>query len=188
MNITVINIQLALFFQEPINRPDKLISPINENLKDLFDSAPIMLPSKDAPINVPLIQLSSENKKYNCNIANNRIDFFFNPIIEISDFSDIQNEIEQKEKLFIKAIYESTEISGLNRIGHVIRYFIEDENPTETLKKSYFKKELGNLKDLKIKYTNDDSFMGFSINNITQLLPGGRIIENVDKKGLVSCQ
>ena len=185
MDMTVINIQLALFFQEPINRPDKLISSINEKLDNLFDSAPIIFPYAEAPIEFPAVQLSSVDKEYNCTISKSRIDFIFNPKSGITDFSNIQDEINKKEKRFIEAVFNSPDITNLNRIGHVIRYFVEDESPSETLKNFYIKKELDNLEELTIRYNQRISVMDYPVNNVTQLITGKKRIGNADVKGFI---
>src|SRR3989338_4703302 len=187
MKTKIVNIQLALFFQENISRPDKVSTSINHEMNNLFDAMPFILPMpNDAPAEIPIVQMKSElNKEYNCNIARSRVDFYFNPEKEISDFEDFEKEYDAHATKFISAVFKSIKPIKISRLGFVVQYFVEDNNPTETIKRKLISKELGSLRDLSIRFNQNNSVGNIKINDITNIQTGKVTKNNKESNGIL---
>lgn len=75
MKTQLITLQFALFFKDIVQRPDIEFRDINENMFNIFDAIPQIIPlPKELPPDVPMIIHRSENNEYVCNISRVRID------------------------------------------------------------------------------------------------------------------
>ena len=67
------NLQIALFFKNPILRPDIEFKSFIEKFNTLFDLMPTQIPiPNNAPLDIPLMILNSSNNLYSCNISKSR--------------------------------------------------------------------------------------------------------------------
>ena len=187
MDSRILNIQLALFFETPISRPDELISPLDKKLNKLFDGIPTIMPMPDfdkIKVDLPVVQLTSKTSGYRCNISKTRIDFFYRPKKIVKDFKNIKNDFNGKAIKFIEAVIDSN-FSQINRIGFVADYFIEHSNPSSRLQKKYISLQLGDLRDIAIRFNKENKIENLSINDITNIQTGFLIIDKKQKKGFL---
>ncbi len=162
----ILKLQLALFFQNTILRPDNLIGVVNSSMGNLFDAMPQISPlPAEAPAEIPRVQMRSENGKYNCNIACSRMDFILN-----GDFSDgavwpeLTKDFLAKVKLFIGSIFEQSKIVRFGLIGN---FFIPDKSATTSMTKKYLKVDLNSAEEINLRFNKRTSSHGYDLNNIT---------------------
>jgi hypothetical protein len=164
----IVKLQLALFFQNPISRPDNLMGGINASMGNLFDAMPQILPiPADAPLEIPRVQMRSENGKYNCNVACSRVDFILN-----GDFSDevmwpdLTKDFLAKVKLFISSVFEQSKIIRFGVIGN---FYIPDKSAITSMTKKYLKVDLNSAEEINLSFNKRSSSHGFNLNNITSI-------------------
>ena len=82
----LLSLQVALFVDGVIERPDLLMPQINVEFNNMFNDMPnvIKLPP-EAPAEIPIVQMFSVDQKYRLNISRNRIDFFYTAQVPLVD-------------------------------------------------------------------------------------------------------
>lgn len=169
----LINTQLALFFENPLSRPDELSQAFNEQMGGIFDQIPIVIPvpNESQLLNVPVVQMNSKNDVYSCNIARGRVDFFHRGVGK-QIFTDIREQLLKEVENFFSFFSEKVKIK---RIGFVTRFFIEDPEQDKTIAKlldNDFKTlHSGDTHEAFIRYVSRiNNFVDeFNINNFTSL-------------------
>ena len=161
-------LQLALFFQNHISRPDTLMNSVNSAMGNLFDAMPHILPiPPEAPAEIPRVQMRSESNKYNCNIACSRIDFILN-----GDFRDeiiwpeLTRDFIAKLKIFVESIFNQ---SGIIRFGLIGNFFIPDKSASTSMTKKYLKVDLSSAEEINLRFNKKTSSHGLQLNNITSI-------------------
>lgn len=164
----IVKLQLALFFQNQVSRPDNLMGGINSSMGNLFDAMPQILPiPPGAPAEIPRVQMRSENGKYNCNIACSRVDFILN-----GDFRDevvwpdLTKDFLAKVKLFISSVFEQSKIVRFGLIGN---FFIPDKSATTSMTRKYLKVDLNSAEEINLRFNKKTSSHGYALNNITSV-------------------
>lgn len=165
----LINTQLALFFEQPISRPDELWQQFNIEMSGIFDQIPLTIPvpNEIQLSEVPVVQMNSNKGVYSCNIARGRVDFFHRGVSK-QTFSDVKNDFLQEIEKYFNYFSEKEKIK---RIGFVTRFFVEDEEPDKTIAKllnNNFKKLYeGNTHEAFIRYVIRTKIMEFDVNDLT---------------------
>ncbi len=169
LNLTLIQMQFALFFDEIENRPDKLANKVEDALESLFDQMPTILPvPPEAPLDVPSVIMQSSDGVYTCNIAKTRIDFIVNSngghsiSVGLDKFIDLINS-------FSEAVYSYKKVVRFGLIG---RYFITDKDPVRKIKGKYFKGDLGELEELNIRFNKRFDGNNIVFNDIVEISKG----------------
>ncbi len=164
----IVKLQLALFFQNQISRPDNLMGGVNSSMGNLFDAMPQILPiPADAPAEIPRVQMRSENGKYNCNIACSRVDFILNgDFRDETAWPDLTRDFLAKVKLFIGSVFDQSKIIRFGLIGN---FFIPDKSATTSMTKKYLKIDLNSAEEINLRFNKKTSSHGFDINNITSI-------------------
>lgn len=158
------SLQIALFFKEIIlDRPDLRFKNLTENLSTVFNKMPTIIPlPNDAPHEIPIIILGSQNNLTSCNIARSRIDLI------TSDKKLIENENEIND--FIEEVCKATEII---QFGFVSTHFKSTDKASEIIKQKFFKNN-EEIKDISIRYNkptriNKELFnYHFSVSDVKQ--------------------
>ncbi|GAB2585483.1 hypothetical protein [Nitrincola alkalisediminis] len=164
----IVKLQLALFFQNQMSRPDNLMNGVNSSMGNLFDAMPQILPiPPEAPAEIPRVQMRSENSKYNCNIACSRIDFILNGDFrdEIA-WPDITRDFLAKAKLFVSYVFSESKIIRFGLIGN---FFIPDKSASTSMTRKYLKVDLNSAEEINLRFNKRSSSHGFSLNNITSI-------------------
>lgn len=164
----IVKLQLALFFQNQVSRPDNLMGGINSSMGNLFDAMPQILPiPAEAPAEIPRVQMRSENGKYNCNIACSRVDFILN-----GDFRDevvwpdFTKDFLAKVKLFISSVFDQSKVVRFGLIGN---FFIPDKSATTSMTRKYLKIDLNSAEEINLRFNKRSSSHGYTLNNITSV-------------------
>jgi len=168
----LINTQFALFFEQPINRPDLLVNDFNQAIGNVFDQIPITLPVPPDLLDVPVVQLNKADGIYSCNIARGRVDFFHAGVGK-QKFSDIKDDFQNETEKLYEFFSDRTKIK---RIGFVTRFFFDDEKQDEIIAKLIDKnfKDLhnGKTQETYVRYVSRmdaNEFDGFEVNNFTSI-------------------
>lgn len=168
----IINSQFALFFDQPIMKPEEFWQGLNSKMDNIFDQTPTILPVPNDPNlnDVPIVQMKSSTGIYSCNISRGRADFFHAGSGK-EDFAVIKNNfIKEVSNLFI--FFKDNPIK-VKRIGFVSRFFVQDDDQDKTIAKllnDEFKKIHGeNTYETYVRHVSRDEIDEFKINNLTTI-------------------
>lgn len=166
----IINTQLALFFDQIIEKPEELWPPFNSEMSTIFDITPLIMPvpNKTELNDVPIVQMRSSGV-YSCNIARGRADLFIAGAGK-QKFSDVKDDLLNKAKKYFNFFSAKVKIK---RIGFVTRFFIDDVEQDKTITKLLNNKFValhdGNTHEVFIRYVSRAKINNFDINNFTTL-------------------
>lgn len=169
----IINTQFALFFENPLSRPDEFSRSFNQQMGGIFDQIPTVMPVPNEVrlLDVPVVQMNSKSGVYSCNIARGRVDFFYTGIGK-QKFANIKDEFLKEVENFFSFFSDKVKIK---RIGFVTRFFIEDVDQDKTIAKllnNDFKTlHSGNTHEAFIRYVSRvNNFINeFNVNSFTSL-------------------
>lgn len=169
----VVNLQVALFFNSIIDRPDQLGHRVNARMGNIFDGIPnsVNLPP-DVPADIPLMQMCSTTSGNRLNVSRGRIDLFINanPTAKTSLDSFI-SEQEELVYLFFSAIQE--ENFTKNRLGLILTAFDEDESPIDYISDKYLSSKLSSSSELYLRVnTPRMTKKNIMLNNIIEITSG----------------
>jgi hypothetical protein len=164
----IVKLQLALFFENPISRPDNLMGPINSDMGNLFDAMPQIIPiPMEAPLDIPRVQLRSENNQYNCNIAGSRIDFILNGNnTDEVNWPDITKDFIAKVNLFTKSVLNNEKVTRFGLIGN---FFMPDKSSSASVTRKYLKIDLNSAEEINLRFNKRGASHGLDLNNITSI-------------------
>ncbi|EMV0255611.1 TPA: hypothetical protein ACYHN4_003656 [Vibrio cholerae] len=179
----IIKLQLALFFESYQMRPDNLIQTINSDMGNLFDAMPQIIPMpEDAPLDIPRVQLRSENNRYNCNIAPSRIDFIMNGNgNNESTWGQLTNDFLAKIRLFLRSV--NTRV-GIVRFGLIGNFFVPDNANSASITRKYLKIDLNSAEEINLRFNKRNSSHGLNLNNITSINTAIAEVNNVTSNGV----
>ncbi len=179
----IVKLQLALFFQNNVSRPDTLMNSVNSAMGNLFDAMPHILPiPPEAPAEIPRVQMRSECNKYNCNIACSRIDFILN-----GDFRDeinwpeLTRDFLAKVKIFVDSIFGQ---AGIVRFGLIGNFFMPDKSASASMTKKYLKVDLSSAEEINLRFNKKTSSHGLQLNNITSINTAIAAFNGVPEAGI----
>ncbi|WP_220720400.1 hypothetical protein [Agarivorans litoreus] len=179
----VIKLQLALFFESYQMRPDNLMHSINSDMGNLFDAMPQIIPMpEDAPLDIPRVQLRSENNRYNCNIAPSRVDFIINGNgSNESSWVQLTNDFLAKLRLFVRSVNSK---AGSIRFGLIGNFFVPDNANSASITRKYLKVDLNSAEEINLRFNKRNSSHGLNLNNITSINTAVAEINNIPNKGV----
>lgn len=175
-NGVVINVQLGIFFQDIILKPEKeLWQPISTLFS--FDTpiiAPVPLDENlgDVPVVQATVKKSDSQNQLRISIAHKRMDI----IIDGYGKETYTEPLSQLTSAAMKIIGEVEDSVKIPRIGLIVRSFYADNNPNETLsglidnklKNKHGKKQ---VVDLFVRYVTRDTIKEIDINNYSEYQP-----------------
>jgi len=179
----IINTQLALFFKQPIIKPEENWQSFNDKMESIFDATPIIfpVPNKSELNDVPIVQMSSLDKIYSCNMARSRVDFFISGSDSSKKYPDIKNDLLLKIKTYISFFSEKSEI---RKIGFVGRFFVKDENRGKTiaaiLNNDFTELHEGTTEEAYIRYVSKIDIEKYKVNNFTSVEKFSANISNIE--------
>lgn len=176
----IISIQFVYFFNGIMDRPDQKATVINTRLNNLFDGYPTILPFADGmPVDLPFVQLKSNNGKYNLNMSKSRCDFIINfPLAE-----NIENGIESF-KLTVRNLTIELSNMKFSRVAIVGRFCIEEKKAVPFICEKYLKKDLSSAIELRIRYNNRRQWLNTKINDIIDIFNMKYTINNKTGEGI----
>jgi len=174
MNIRIDHTQLVLF-SPGIIIIDKLkaANAINDSLSGLFDGDPVILPlPEDAPPQIPRIQMSSKDGRYNLSIARNKLDFIFR--YDKDDEKNLFPVPDLLEKFLVIFQYFRENIhTQITRCAIVTNWIIELEKTSaaEFLLLKYIRSDAPIIKshELELHYLTKESIGRFEVNKWTRI-------------------
>lgn len=165
--IRILNLQTALFFEGSIPRPDHIYNQLNKDLNDFFSGVPMVLPIPgDSPVDLPVVQLKTENGEYSCNISRGRCDLVFQPKVETAYSESILSQFTDKSKQISNAIQK---IIKVIRIGFSCQLYIDCDNAISLISEKYFKENISNAYELSFRHNFRKKFSNIPSNNITEI-------------------
>lgn len=176
-----INIQLVLFLNQVFQRPDLKYQELNKKMNNVFNGVPHIMPIPDgAPLEIPVVQMKSNNNKYNLNLAKNRIDFFLNLGQKISDENIEDFKIKSKN---IVEYFNST--NKISRVGLLGQYFKETTKGVEIIDEKYFNNSMRSMNELQIRFNEKNLLNELPMNNISNISSVSGQIFNKDTEGVL---
>ena len=160
--------QLAVFFQNPEQRPDLLTGNMPNALMELFDLIPVVNPIPQIPEgfpsipDIPVVTLQSSHHGYQGTIAKGRADFYYNYAGQ-KDYQKILEEVARYAEHFMEFFYSKKQV---NRIGCVLNTFFPEENPVKTIADKYANSDLQNSEELAVRFNRRTQKKGILLNNI----------------------
>ncbi len=188
MDEIVLNTQLALFFGQTLDRPDQLIGPFNEAIGRIFDQVPMVVPVPKEPqlFGIPVVQMTSTNGIFSCNIARNRSDFFVagnGP----QKFSDVKSDFISKSLNYYN-FFSST--IPVIRIGFVTKLFFPNDKPEEAIARLLNKNFIrifndGKISDDYARYISRITINSFDVNDFVSAEKAVATINSRQLKGVL---
>ena len=133
----LLSIQMAIFSEENISRPDLLFNEVNEKMGGVVNGMPtiINLPP-EVPAEIPVVQARSTNGFININVSRSRIDLILNFDYE-RELSPLDAFNAQKD--VIQSFYKGTLNSiTANRTGFILTLFEPQTNGVKAVFEKYF--------------------------------------------------
>ena len=183
MKESIVNLQLALFYQQPEFRPDTKMNQVNMDMGNLFDAMPqVMSLPAEVPHDIPRVQMKSGNNKYNCNMAPARIDFILNGNNQSEEaWPEIVQDFKAKIALFIKSTLTHSKII---RFGVIGKFFMSDKTPSLTISRKHLKTDLQSAEEINLRFNKSSSMHGMKLNNITSINTAFSDTFGVTEKGI----
>lgn len=133
----LLSIQMAIFSDSSIERPDLLFSEVNEKLGGLVNDMPTILNlPPDVPAEIPVVQARSIDGRININVSRSRIDLIINFI-----FEDNQSPLEalNSQKDIVQKFYKGVlKAITANRTGFILTMFEPQANNVKSVFEKYF--------------------------------------------------
>lgn len=162
----LLSIQMALFAEEPIVRPDLLFNEVNENMDGIIDDMPTVLNLPNgAPIDIPIVQAKSANGHFNINVSRFRIDLIIHFDFK-NDLSPLENLNSQKNRIqkFYKGVLHSI---NANRTGLVLSIFAPKADNVKAVFGKYFsEKYTSRYVEASMRINKQNMRKSFTYNNI----------------------
>ena len=181
----LVTIQIALFSENLISRPDVLMNEINNRLGNILDSMPTILNLPiDAPAEIPIAQIQSSNNIFSLNISRHRVDLIIRPnLAEKQSPSDCYKKYKATIDKYYKTV---TNAIGVIRIGIIYTLFEEMANNVEAIFGKYMKENFPtNTTEISIRTNTHSMNKNIIYNNIRNVQAGDLHIGNQVHSGVV---
>lgn len=182
----LVNLQIALFFNNRMERPDLFANRINSRLNNRFDDMPqiINLPD-EVPSDIPIVQMHSSKDDSRFNVSKQRCDLLLSP--ELLAQTSLSSSVNNYQELFfdyLKAVFEETQ--EIIRVGLIVTGFEEKTAPAMYISEKYLSSSLSS-KEASIRINRPETADGFDLNNILEIADGNLINENlgINQTGIV---
>lgn len=167
----LLSLQVALFVDGVIDRPDRLMPQINSEFNNLFNDMPnvIKLPM-EAPAEIPIVQMSSLDQKYRLNISRNRLDFFYTAPVPVVDSTPLYLQVLSP---LIARFYQyiiGNQKLPISRVGFITTMFFPEENNVARIAKRYFSdRSFEKNCELSFRTNVQSKIKAYTINNILNI-------------------
>ena len=182
----LLNIQIAIFSENEIERPDLILAKINQSMGMIFDAMPIIMNlPKEMPNDMPIAQVSSFNKEHVLGVARKRIDYYIN-ITTKMDKDKTPDDTYQMYNMFIETFYKKVcELIKVVRIGVIFNIFQEAENNVQVIYKKYLKEEYTDEdSEIIVRLNKKTKLKNFIINNVIRIEAGQFNMAEFKRKGV----
>lgn len=181
----LISMQIALFAQDLIPRPDLLMNEINDKLGNIFDAMPTILNlPTDVPAEIPLAQIRSKNNVYALNISRGRIDLIISPIF--TEDKTPQEMFKQYKPTLEKYYKTAMKSVPIKRIGIIYTLFEPSETNVQAVYEKYLKEKYrSDSMEVTVHTNNQTLNQGVVYNNIRNVQAAIIHVGKEDHKGVV---
>ena len=177
----LVSLQFAYFFNEHMERPDQKYVSINNRLNNLFDASPTIIPfSQGMPLDFPIVQLKSNDGKYNLNMSQARCDFIVNGYLDLNCDDEIT-----KFRLLLQNINSDFKKEKFNRVGLVGKFVYEAKNPIEYINQKFIKQNMSDSKELRVRYNRRKNWDETMLNDIVDITSGNYLLNGKDHLGIL---
>ena len=164
INMQEIKVQFAVFFKQTENRPDTLWYGFNDELKNIMESVPTIVPVPlEAPAEIPIVQTKSNDNTFIINISRNRADF----IINLLDRNVSRERREYFFKLFLSEICKFKEIIRVGIVEEVVMG--EIISGVKCINQKYFSGKQTDAIELSFRKNSNCTINDISCNNIVEI-------------------
>lgn len=182
----LVNLQIALFFENRLERPDLFANRINSRLNNSFDAMPqiINLPD-EAPADIPVVQMHSSRDDSRFNVSKQRCDLFLSPeLLAQTSLSSSVNNCQELFYEYLKSVFEETQ--GIIRVGLIATGFEEKADSAMHISEKYLSTS-SPCKEVSIRINRPETADGFDLNNILEISDGNLINEKlgINQTGIV---
>ena len=182
-----VNLQVAVFFNNIVSRPDQLGNRMNAQMGNLFDAIPntINLPP-DVPDEIPLMQMSSTTSGNRLNVSRGRIDLFTSadPLEQVN-----LNRFIQMQEALVFSYFQSLQNEKVvcNRLGLILTAFEESASAIEEIGKKYLTEISPQSSELFLRMNIPYSLGNMGMNNIIEITSGSLTndVLGLDKTGII---
>lgn len=182
----LVNLQIALFFANRLERPDLFANRINSRLNNRFDAMPqiISLPD-EVPADIPVVQMQSLKDDSNFNVSKQRCDLFLSP--ELLAQTSLSTSVSNCQEFFfkyLKSVFE--EAQEIIRVGIIVTGFEEKADSAMFISEKYLSTS-SLCKEASIRINRPEIVDGFDLNNIVEISDGNLINEKlgINQTGIV---
>jgi hypothetical protein len=183
MKTRIITLQFALFLRDIVARPDIEFSSLNADMLNIFDAMPQMIPvPRELPPEVPVVVLTSEKKEYTCNLSRSRVDFVLQRTSDDKSNSDLLKDFNAKVAGLVKSILSKQEVI---RFGMVARYFHQDNDALQTLRKTFFSSAVDGAEELSLRFNKVTESFGYTVNDIHEIGVAEAVTNGKLEKGIL---
>ena len=133
----LLSLQMAIFAEDTITRPDTLFNEVNENMGGIVDDMPTILNlPPELPAELPIVQAKSTDGRLKINVSRSRIDL----IIQFS-FESEQSPLDtfNSQKNLIQKFYKGV-LNAITviRTGLIMTMFNPQTNNVKAIFEKYF--------------------------------------------------
>lgn len=133
----LLSIQMPIFSEETISRPDLLFNEVNEKMGGIVNGMPTILNlPPEAPVEIPVVQAKSTNGLINVNVSRSRIDLIINYVFE-SELSPL-DALNSRKDLIQKYYKGVLNTITSNRVGFILTMFEPQPNNVKAVFEKYF--------------------------------------------------
>lgn len=130
-DVTIVNIQLALFFDPVFARPDLAMDVIRKDT-GVFDGAPVVMPVPEgSAFDSAHSVLLSSTDRCSLSISRQRLDFYFGGKGLETLEDNVGKFLEISEKII--STFQQQKYANITRIGYIVRYFVKDSGKGSVL-------------------------------------------------------
>lgn len=182
----LVNLQIALFFKEKLERPDLFANRINSRMNNVFDAMPQILNLPDeAPADIPVVQMQSTKEDTHFNISKVRCDLIVSP--ELLAQTALASSVSGYQEFvynYFKCVFE--EECNIVRIGVIATAFNEQENAANFIGDKYLFSSCS-YKEASIRVNRSENADNLELNNIVEVSDGNLINEKlrINQNGIV---
>lgn len=182
----LINVQVALFFERNLERPDLFANRVNSRMNNMFDAIPqiIALP-EGIPADIPSVQMHSTKQDNHFNVSKSRCDLILSPeLLSQTSLSATATNLQNTVYDYFKSVLE--EKIGIVRIGVIVTAFEAIDDAANSVVDKYFVSK-AKIKEASLRVNIAGVAEKLELNNVLEISDGNMENENlgINESGIV---
>lgn len=188
MNIQITDIEIVLFFKDILTKKaERLSLDIDEKVEQAFvDSTTIITPnSQNAPVEFPIFTKKSNDNKFELTITKEKCSLFYHaPMVDRNKtYIEIKDSIMITISALVSYLTNSESAIQIIRLGYIVHYFIENNQPDQLLRKRFLPADLQSVEGTFLQFNEKATIEGFKLNQIYTIAAGE--LNDSHEKGIV---